>query len=139
MTPKIPARASLVGARASTSTNKQWRPQMATESPAVPELRLDLTPPEIEAPIAVAILLADRNRACILAILRNGPHCVCELAGALDERSNNVSNHLARLRESGLVRATRMAGDTRRVYYERDEAACTAALAQLKTLLEPTR
>jgi hypothetical protein len=32
-----------------------------------------------------------------------------------------------------------MALDTRRVYYERDEAACTAALAQLRTLLEPTR
>jgi ArsR family transcriptional regulator len=84
-------------------------------------------------------LLADRNRATILSILQDGPHCVCELAGALGERSNNVSNHLARLREAGLVRAARTAVDTRFVYYERDEAACAAALAQIRTLLEPTR
>jgi DNA-binding transcriptional ArsR family regulator len=110
-----------------------------TEPASLPDLRLELAPPDVEAPLAVAVLLADRNRATILAILRDGPHCVCELAAALDERSNNVSNHLARLREAGLVRASRPAGDTRRVYYERDETACTAALAQIRTLLEPTR
>jgi DNA-binding transcriptional ArsR family regulator len=112
---------------------------MPTDSPTLPEIRLNLVSPDVEAPVVVAMLLADRNRATILAILRAGPHCVCELAGALDERSNNVSNHLARLRDAGLVRASRPAADTRRVYYERDEAACTAALAQLKTLLEPNR
>ncbi len=111
----------------------------AVDSPALPELRLQLAMPDVEAPVAIATLLADRNRAAILALLRDGPHCVCELAAALDERSNNVSNHLARLRDAGLVRASRMAADTRRVYYERDEAACTTALAQLRTLLEPTR
>ena len=111
----------------------------AVDSPALPELRLQLTMPDVEGPLGVAVVLADRNRAAILAILRDGPHCVCELAAALDERSNNVSNHLARLRDAGLVRASRAGADTRRVYYERDEAACTAALAQLATLLEPTR
>jgi DNA-binding transcriptional ArsR family regulator len=112
---------------------------MAVESPVVPELRLELAPPDVEAPIAITVLLADRTRAGILAMLRDGPHCVCELAAALDERSNNVSNHLARLREAGLVRASRASADTRRVYYERDETACTAALAQIGTLLEPLR
>jgi Bacterial regulatory protein, arsR family. len=112
---------------------------MVVDSLVVPELRLALAPPDIQAPLTVALLVADRNRAMILAILRDGPHCVCEMAAALDERPNNVSNHLARLREAGLVRATRQAVDTRRVYYERDEAACTAALAQLQSLLEPTR
>jgi DNA-binding transcriptional ArsR family regulator len=112
---------------------------MAVDSPALPELRLQLAMPDVEAPLAIALLLADRNRAAILALLRDGPHCVCELAAALGERSNNVSNHLARLRDAGLVRASRAAADTRRMYYERDEAACTAALAQLKTLLEPSR
>ena len=34
-----------------------------------------------------------------------GPVCVCEMAAALGERENNVSNHLARLRDAGLVRA----------------------------------
>lgn len=112
---------------------------MAVDSPVLPELRLELAPPDVEGPLRVAALLADRNRAAILEILRDGPHCVCELTAALGERSNNVSNHLARLRESGLVRAARPAADTRRVYYERDEVACAAALAQLKSLLEPAR
>jgi DNA-binding transcriptional ArsR family regulator len=112
---------------------------MPADTSILPEIRLNLVAPDVEAPVAVATLLADRNRATILAILRDGPHCVCELAAALDERSNNVSNHLARLREAGLVRASRMSADTRRNYYERDEAACTAALAQLKTVLEPIR
>jgi DNA-binding transcriptional ArsR family regulator len=112
---------------------------MPADTAALPEIRLNLISPDVEAPVAIATLLADRNRATILAILRDGPHCVCELAGALDERSNNVSNHLARLRDAGLVRASRMAVDTRRVYYERDETACTAALAQLKSLLQPAR
>jgi DNA-binding transcriptional ArsR family regulator len=111
----------------------------AVDLPALPELRLELAPPDVEAPVAVAVLLADRNRAAILALLRDGPHCVCELAAALDEHSNNVSNHLARLRQAGLVRASRPAADTRRVYYERDETACTAALGELGTLLEPVR
>jgi ArsR family transcriptional regulator len=109
----------------------------AVDSPALPELRLELAPPDVEAPVAIATLLADRNRAAILALLRDGPHCVCELAAALDERSNNISNHLARLREAGLVRASRASADTRRVYYERDDAAYAAALAELGTILEP--
>lgn len=111
---------------------------MSAESPALPELRLALAPPDVETPLAVAVLLADRTRAAILAMLLGGPHCVCELAAALDERSNNVSNHLARLREAGLVGTTRQAADTRRVYYERNEAACAAALAQIRRLLEPS-
>jgi DNA-binding transcriptional ArsR family regulator len=112
---------------------------MHTDFLTLPEIRLNLAPPDVEAPLAVAVLLADRNRAAILALLRDGPHCVCELAAALDERSNNVSNHLARLRDAGLVRASRPAADTRRVYYERDEAACAAAFAQLAAVLEPKR
>lgn len=104
---------------------------------SLPDLRLELAPPDVEVPLAVAVLLADRNRATILAILRDGPHCVCEISAALNERSNNVSNHLARLREAGLVRASRPAGDTRRVYYERDETACAAALASIGSLLAP--
>ncbi len=112
---------------------------MSVELPVLadlPELRLELPAPDVEAPLAAASLLADRSRAGILAILRDGPHCVCEMAAALGERQNNVSNHLARLREAGLVRASRLGSDTRRMYYERDEAACAAALADLRSLLE---
>ena len=103
--------------------------------PDLPDLRMDITAPDVEAPLDVATLLADRTRAGILALLRGGPHCVCEMAAALGERQNNVSNHLARLRAYGLVRAARGGTDSRRVYYERDEDTCLAALTSLRQLL----
>ena len=112
---------------------------MSTELPILPELRLDLRPPDVHDAVDVAALCADPTRARILALLRDGPHCVCEMAAALGERQNNVSNHLARLRQAGLVRASRHGVDARWVYYERDEAACAAALAALGRLLEASR
>jgi DNA-binding transcriptional ArsR family regulator len=57
------------------------------------------------------------------------------MAAALGERQNNISNHLARLRDAGLVRASRHAADARWVYYERDEAACAAAAAAIAEVL----
>lgn len=101
----------------------------------LPELRLDLSKPDVDGAVVVAALIGDRTRAGILRILTDGPHCVCEMAAALGERQNNVSMHLARLRDGGLVRASRHRVDARWVYYERDEAACAAAAATLKTLL----
>jgi ArsR family transcriptional regulator len=105
------------------------------ELPVLPELRLDLHKPDVADAAAVAALLADPVRAAILALLASGPHCVCEMAVALDERQNNISNHLARLRRAGLVRASRHMVDARWVYYERDEQACAAAQARLMRLL----
>jgi ArsR family transcriptional regulator len=110
---------------------------MSIELPDLPELRLAFRAPDVEAPLEVATLLADRTRASILALLGDGPHCVCEMAAAIGARENNVSNHLARLREAGLVRASRHGGDSRRVYYERDDAACADALVRLQALLAP--
>jgi DNA-binding transcriptional ArsR family regulator len=109
---------------------------MSIELRLLPDLRLEYRAPDVEAPLAVAVLLADRARSGILALLADGPHCVCEMAAALGARENNVSNHLARLREAGLVRASRHGGDSRRVYYERDEAACALALKALESLLQ---
>jgi ArsR family transcriptional regulator, arsenate/arsenite/antimonite-responsive transcriptional repressor len=103
--------------------------------PVLPGPRLDLAAPDVAAPATTAALLADPTRAGILAMLRDGPHCVCEMAAALGERQNNVSNHLARLREAGLVRASRPGSDARWVYYERDEEACTRAVEVLAELL----
>lgn len=108
---------------------------MSRDLPVLPELRFDLPAPNVDASFAVATLLADRTRAGILRILAEGPHCVCEMAAALGERQNNVSNHLARLRDAGLVRASRHSADSRRVYYERDEAACAEAARALDGLL----
>ena len=106
-----------------------------TECPVLPALRLDIAAPVITEVTATAALLADPVRAGIVAILGAGPHCVCEMATALGERQNNVSNHLAKLRRAGLVRASRHVVDARWVYYERDEAACVSALSEFEELL----
>ena len=108
---------------------------MPTELPVLNGPRLDLPAPDVADAAAAAALLADRNRAGILRLLRDGPHCVCEMAAALDERQNNISMHLARLRNAGLVRPINHPGDGRWVYYERDEAACAAATAAIREAL----
>ena len=108
---------------------------MRTELPVLPAPRPNLRAPEVGAVTAVAGLLSDRTRAAIVALLAGGPHCVCEIAAATRERENNVSNHLAKLRAAGLVRASRHRVDARWVYYERDDAACARALAVLRGLL----
>jgi DNA-binding transcriptional ArsR family regulator len=101
----------------------------------VQELRLEHRPPDVRDGVAIAALIADPTRAGILALLQDGPHCVCELAAALGERQNNVSNHLARMRDAGLVRVSRAPADGRRAYYERDDSACAAAVATLREIL----
>lgn len=108
---------------------------MRTELPVVPELRLELLAPDTSSVVRVGALIGDPVRAGILAILRDGPHCVCEMAAALGERQNNVSNHLARLREAGLVQASRHGADARWVYYERDETAIAAAANAIRAVL----
>lgn len=99
-----------------------------------PSLRQHRSPETAEA-VAIAALVAEPVRAGILAILQDGPHCVCEMAAALDVRQNNLSNHLARLREAGLVRASRHKADARWKYYERDEDAIAAASEALTQVL----
>ena len=102
---------------------------------AAPCPRLGLRAPDTSDAVVVAALIAEPVRAGILAMLRDGPHCVCEMAAALDVKQNNLSNHLARLREVGLVRASRHGVDARRMYYERDEAAVAAAARTLGLIL----
>ncbi len=70
-----------------------------------------------------------------MRMLADGPHCVCEMAAAIGERENNVSNHLAKLRDAGLVHSVRHASNGRFLYYERDEPATRAALVALRELL----
>jgi ArsR family transcriptional regulator len=96
---------------------------------------MDMPAPDVRAAVATAALLADGTRAGILRLLTAGPCCVCEMAAALGERQNNVSMHLARLREAGLVRAVRHSGDARWMFYERDEERCAAAAAAVTQLL----
>jgi DNA-binding transcriptional ArsR family regulator len=113
-----------------------FMPAMRTELPLLPEPRLDLPAPEVDEAVAAAALLADPTRAAILRLLRDGPHCVCEMAAATGQRENNLSNHLARLREAGLVRASRHEANARFQYYERDDDAVRAACDALREILE---
>lgn len=108
-------------------------PQRSTDLELRPSLRQHRQP-DTAAAVEVAALIAEPVRAGILAILCDGPYCVCEMAAALDVKQNNLSNHLARLRALGLVRASRHAADARWIYYERDEevvARAADALAQI--------
>jgi len=110
-------------------------PSQAAPTGLPPEPRLDLSAPDVASATVVAALLADRNRAAVMRMLLDGPLCVCEMAAALGEKQNNVSMHLARLRDAGLVRAVRHQGDARWMFYERDEARCAAAAAAVSDVL----
>ena len=90
---------------------------------------------DVAAAVAAAALLADPTRASILRMLADGPHCVCEMAAALGIGESNLSNHLARLRHAGLVRATRNEANLRFTYYERDEAAIASLRGALVDVL----
>ncbi len=107
-----------------------------SERPVLPEPRLNLPAPEVGDAVAAAVILADPTRAAILRLLRDGPLCVCEMAAATGQRENNLSNHLARLREAGLVRASRHEANARFQYYERDDDAIRAACDALRQILE---
>ena len=108
---------------------------MTTALPVVCVPRLDLEAPDVGDAVAAAALLADPTRAAILRMLADGPVCVCEMAAALRMRDNAVSNHLARLRDAGLVRASRHETNARFLYYERVEPAIAAARSALDDVL----
>ena len=118
-----------------TTNDSPMEATMLRELPVLEDLRMNLGAPDVGEAAAAAALLADPIRASIVRMLRDGPVCVCEMAAALGARENNVSNHLARLRDAGLVRASRYGADTRRVYYERDDAACRRAHEALGEVL----
>lgn len=103
--------------------------------PVAGKPRLDLPKPDVGPAVELAELLRDPIRAGILRMLADGPCCVCELAAALGARQNNVSNHLAKLRDAGLVRAGRHEANARFQYYERDEEAVDRARTALSEVL----
>jgi ArsR family transcriptional regulator len=51
--------------------------------------------------------LSDETRLCLLAMLRDGERCVCDLTGALDSGQSRLSFHLKTLKDAGLVRDRR--------------------------------
>lgn len=70
--------------------------------------------------------LADPSRRSILEILRHGPRSVSEIVDSTGLKQPNVSNHLGRLRESGIVEASR---DGRRMVYRLAAGAVDTVLS----------
>jgi ArsR family transcriptional regulator, arsenate/arsenite/antimonite-responsive transcriptional repressor len=62
--------------------------------------------------------LADPNRLRILNLLHEKTLCVCDLEAILDINQSNLSRHLAKLRQAGLVTPKKKALFT---YYSRAE------------------
>jgi ArsR family transcriptional regulator, arsenate/arsenite/antimonite-responsive transcriptional repressor len=60
--------------------------------------------------------LADPNRLRIMNLLEEGTLCVCDLEAILELNQSNLSRHLARLKQAGVVAAEKKALFT---YYSR--------------------
>jgi len=76
--------------------------------------------------------LADPKRLLIINALRDGSKSVGELTGELDLSQSNVSQHLAVLRERGVVVAER---DGNNVYYSLSDPRVLDALDLLRQVM----
>jgi ArsR family transcriptional regulator len=76
--------------------------------------------------------LADPKRLLIITALRDGERSVSEVCDALDLPQANVSQHLAILREKGLVQARR---DGQFVYYSLTSEKITQAIDLLREVM----
>ena len=75
--------------------------------------------------------LSDETRLAILARLKDGERCVCELQDLLDAAQSRLSFHLRTLKDAGLVTDRR---EGRWTYYAIDRATLDAVTAQLESL-----
>ena len=80
--------------------------------------------------------LADETRLRIFALTTRQELCVCEIEDMLNLSQSLVSNHLAVLRQAGLVKARRDAEDARWIFYRADPEAAAALRQKWATLLE---
>ena len=75
---------------------------------------------------------ADPTRLAILEALRDGPHCVGDIVDATGASQPNISNHLACLKDCGLVTSERRG---RHVYYRASDPRVDALLSLAEELL----
>lgn len=76
--------------------------------------------------------LADPNRILIIYNLSEGPHCVNDIASAVQLPQPTISRHLKILRERGIVRAER---DGQTIYYRLSDPRIIQALDILRSIL----
>lgn len=67
------------------------------------------TAPNLTRLARVFHALSDETRLCLVAMLRDGERCVCDLTAALDSGQSRLSFHLKVLKEAGLVQDRREA------------------------------
>jgi len=72
-----------------------------------PSIPLPLT--KVDASVEVLKALADPTRLQMIGMLKRsvGPVCICDFTAAFDLSQPTISHHMAKLREAGLVEATR--------------------------------
>lgn len=75
--------------------------------------------------------LSDETRLAILARLRNGARCVCDLQDLLGAAQSRLSFHLKTLKDAGLVSDHK---EGRWTYYALNPDAVAAVLGQLADL-----
>ena len=75
--------------------------------------------------------LSDETRLAILARLRNGARCVCDLQDLLGATQSRLSFHLKTLKDAGLVTDHK---EGRWTYYALNPAAVAAVESQLAEL-----
>lgn len=72
------------------------------------------TRPNVSQAVRLFHALSDETRLSIVAMLRDGERCVCELQDSLDAAQSRLSFHLKVLKDAGLVNDRK---DGRWVYY----------------------
>jgi len=66
-----------------------------------------LVTPDLTRLARVFHALSDETRLCLVAMLRDGERCVCDLTAALDAGQSRLSFHLKTLKAAGLVQDRR--------------------------------
>ncbi|XEC93323.1 ArsR/SmtB family transcription factor [Paenibacillus tarimensis] len=62
---------------------------------------------EIEELADIFKLLGDKNRMSIVSFLKEKDLCVCELVELLQTSQPNISQHIRKLKDAGLLKETR--------------------------------
>ena len=92
---------------------------------------------QVAAPPTFIRLAAHPLRWRLLTVLAESDYRVRDLVSRVDQPQNLVSYHLRRLRDGGLVTATRSSFDGRDSYYHLDLDRCAVALTEGGTALHP--
>jgi ArsR family transcriptional regulator len=93
-------------------------------------------PPPLEQTARVFHALSDPTRLNLVALLRGGERCVCDLTDALEAGQSRLSFHLRTLKDAGLVLDRR---EGRWVYYRLNQAKVEEMAGVLTNCCAPHR